>query len=99
MTGELQELDGIFGHPGTLVRRGIAVYYHAITIRNAIIVCYDSQVNYKNWVASSGIPALSFVVGDRVATPPEFAVLPPPPPRLRCYPPPEFAMLPLTPAV
>ncbi|KAJ1489632.1 glycosyl transferase family 41-domain-containing protein [Baffinella frigidus] len=32
------------------------------------------QVNYKNWVASSGIPALSFLVGDRVATPPEFAM-------------------------
>jgi protein O-GlcNAc transferase len=31
------------------------------------------QVNYKNWVASSGIPGLGHNVGDRVACPPDFA--------------------------
>jgi predicted O-linked N-acetylglucosamine transferase (SPINDLY family) len=31
------------------------------------------QVNYKNWVASSGIPALGYNIGDRVACPPDFA--------------------------
>lgn len=30
------------------------------------------QVNYKNWVASSGMPNLHYIVGDAVATPPEF---------------------------
>jgi hypothetical protein len=30
------------------------------------------QVNYKNWVASAGMPNLHYIVGDAVATPPEF---------------------------
>jgi predicted O-linked N-acetylglucosamine transferase (SPINDLY family) len=29
------------------------------------------QVNYKNWVASSGIPALTYNIGDRIVSPPE----------------------------
>ena len=29
------------------------------------------QVNYKNWVASSGIPALTHNIGDRIVCPPE----------------------------
>ena len=30
------------------------------------------QVNYKNWVASAGIPALVYNIGDLVVSPPEF---------------------------